>query len=357
MGQEHILSMDSVKVLAISVQALLTAGVHPYTLDKTRKCIKPIAGLILTFFLLSLVLTAPIRVIAVAVHVASLGLLRTETVAQATTRWVREATAFAPMIGMLVARRFIRHPLAKTFIHMLRLRNPALARVVEETPRLTLSGQRKLSKRENLNAKLDKTFERVTRLVLLSLLLYVWRQIPYIGRLAAPVMHFSTMQRNLGHQRALALSAVGLVPWLEPCVVRFVEIWRYSHVLAPEVLDEYIAHTVQPEHRQEWMRDHEITISLFLAPHILLMSIPFIGPLFFVPVQAAAAWLADLLSQIAATNPTANIQMQPPGRPAMADAKLSKSHTEAPTRPAAYLGLDASGHPRPAGMTYADAPP
>ena len=84
--------MDSVKVLAISVQALLTAGVHPYTLDKTRKyvwslsltaqrepadqvhpplascrCIKPIAGLILTFFLLSLVLTAPIRVIAVAV--------------------------------------------------------------------------------------------------------------------------------------------------------------------------------------------------------------------------------------------------------------------------------------------------
>ena len=61
---------------------------------------------------------------------------------------------------------------------------------------------------------------QVTKLVLLSLLLYVWRQIPYIGRLAAPVMHFSTMQRNLGHQRALALSAVGLVPWLEPFVVR-----------------------------------------------------------------------------------------------------------------------------------------
>ena len=61
---------------------------------------------------------------------------------------------------------------------------------------------------------------QVTKLVLLSLLLYVWRQIPYIGRLAAPVMHFFTMQRNLGHQRALALSAVGLVPWLEPVVVR-----------------------------------------------------------------------------------------------------------------------------------------
>ena len=173
--------------------------------------------------------------------------------------------------------------------------------------------------------------------------------------------------------------------------------WRYSHVLAPEVLDEYIAHTVQPEHRQEWMRDHEITLSLWFLPPILLMSIPFVGeyqccaachachqlqtvhcqpqcrvnapsdcqrawvhdagPLFFVPVQAAAAWLADLLSQNAATNPTANIQMQQPGRPAMADAKLSASHTEAPTRPAAYLGLDASGHPMPARMTYADAPP
>ena len=56
----------------------------------------------------------------------------------------------------------IRHPLAKTFIHMLRLRNPALARVVEETPRLTASGQRKRSKREKLNAKLDKTLDRVS---------------------------------------------------------------------------------------------------------------------------------------------------------------------------------------------------
>ena len=56
----------------------------------------------------------------------------------------------------------IRHPLAKTFIHMLRLRNPALARVVEGSPRLMPSGQRKQRKREKLNAKLDKTFERVS---------------------------------------------------------------------------------------------------------------------------------------------------------------------------------------------------
>ena len=42
-----------------------------------------------------------------------LTLLNTETVVQATTRWVREATAFAPMIGMLVARRceWARRPL------------------------------------------------------------------------------------------------------------------------------------------------------------------------------------------------------------------------------------------------------
>ena len=42
-------------------------------------------------------------------------------------------------------------------------------------------------------------------------------------------------------------------------------------------------------------RKHDVTISAFLAPQILLMSIPVVGPIVFIPMQAASAWLVDLL--------------------------------------------------------------
>lgn len=43
-------------------------------------------------------------------------------------------------------------------------------------------------------------------------------------------------------------------------------------------------------------------ISAFLAPQILLMSVPVIGPIVFVPIQGAAAWLVDLLVKQSATH-------------------------------------------------------
>ena len=49
-------------------------------------------------------------------------------------------------------------------------------------------------------------------------------------------------------------------------------------------------------------------ISAFLAPQILLMSVPVIGPIVFVPIQGAAAWLVDLLAKQSATQPQS---MQP----------------------------------------------
>lgn len=44
-------------------------------------------------------------------------------------------------------------------------------------------------------------------------------------------------------------------------------------------------------------RDNEFTINAFLAPQMLLMTVPIVGPIVFVPVQAASAWLVDLLSR------------------------------------------------------------
>lgn len=42
-------------------------------------------------------------------------------------------------------------------------------------------------------------------------------------------------------------------------------------------------------------RANGMTITLFVAPQALLMQLPFVGPLVYVPMQSAAAWLLDML--------------------------------------------------------------
>ena len=50
-------------------------------------------------------------------------------------------------------------------------------------------------------------------------------------------------------------------------------------------------------------RNHEVTINAFLAPQVLLLSVPVVGPLIFVPMQGASAWLVDLLARQSASQP------------------------------------------------------
>lgn len=65
-----------------------------------------------------------------------------------------------------------------------------------------------------------------------------------------------------------------------------------------------------------------MTITLFVAPQALLMQLPFVGPLVYVPMQSAAAWLLDLL-----------LRQQPAmGEVAVPDHLPYASH-HAPTKP------------------------
>lgn len=69
-------------------------------------------------------------------------------------------------------------------------------------------------------------------------------------------------------------------------------------------------------------RANGMTITLFVAPQALLMQLPFIGPLVYVPMQFSAAWLLDrLLREQPAT-----------GEVAVPDHMPYASH-HAPTKP------------------------
>ncbi len=104
-----------------------------------------------------------------------------------------------------------------------------------------------------------------------------------------------------------------------------------------------------------------MTINAFLAPQVLLMSIPYVGPIIFVPMQGASAWLVDLLARQSAGQSQSQPmqQMSSQGTAAVPAAaqygsgKLSRnaaSINAAPTRPAGfYPGQEAylSGQSNP----------
>lgn len=240
-------------------------------------------------------LFAPIRAVALLVQTTTVGWISAETASRSGQQWISDAVAFAPLVTMLIVRSFVRKPMYKCFIHMLREVNPQAAKQIETTP--AIRNPNKKSRADRLNDRVDKTFQRAGNMLVLSASLYLWRQIPWVGRLAAPVTHYMTMNRLLGPRRAAICSLVALIDPIEPFVVKFIEVWRASRILAPEVLEPYLAHNVPHADRAAFFRANEFTINAFLAPQMLLMTVPIVGPIVFVPVQAASAWLVDLLAR------------------------------------------------------------
>ncbi|DBA86033.1 TPA: hypothetical protein ACH3X1_005561 [Trebouxia sp. C0004] len=333
--KQHLFTKDTLDAAVLSLSAFYKSATHPYVIDKTKKCAKPILVLMLITLFVSQLLAVPIRAIALAVQMGTLGLVSSNVVSGFGQRWVSDAVASAPMVIMLVVRSFVRKPLYKCFIHMLREVNPQTARVIETTPRI--SNQNKKTKSVKVNERVDKTYQR---------------------------MHYLTMNKNLGPRRAAILSLVALYSPVEPFVIKFVEVWRASRILAPEILDPYLSHTIPHQDRAAFLRQNEVTINAFLAPQVLLVSIPYVGPLIFVPMQGASAWLVDLLARQSATqSPRQPMQqMSGQGTPAIPAAaqydgsKLSRnaaSSNAAPTRPAAFYPgqetyISGQGNPQPA---------
>ncbi|KAL0031129.1 hypothetical protein WJX77_005072 [Trebouxia sp. C0004] len=360
--KQHLFTKDTLDAAVLSLSAFYKSATHPYVIDKTKKCAKPILVLMLITLFVSQLLAVPIRAIALAVQMGTLGLVSSNVVSGFGQRWVSDAVASAPMVIMLVVRSFVRKPLYKCFIHMLREVNPQTARVIETTPRI--SNQNKKTKSVKVNERVDKTYQRAVSMLALSAGLYICRQIPLFGRFVAPVMHYLTMNKNLGPRRAAILSLVALYSPVEPFVIKFVEVWRASRILAPEILDPYLSHTIPHQDRAAFLRQNEVTINAFLAPQVLLVSIPYVGPLIFVPMQGASAWLVDLLARQSATqSPRQPMQqMSGQGTPAIPAAaqydgsKLSRnaaSSNAAPTRPAAFYPgqetyISGQGNPQPA---------
>ena len=76
------------------------------------------------------------------------------------------------------------------------------------------------------------------------------------------------------------------------------------------------------------------------------MSVPVIGPIVFVPIQGAAAWLVDLLTQKSFTQPQS---MQPGSSNEMRPSRMAQANQTAPIMPASpAVFTDASGYGQPA---------
>jgi hypothetical protein len=68
---------------------------------------------------------------------------------------------------------------------------------------------------------------------------FLWHQLPVIGRAAGPVMHFINMSGSLGLHRAAFISLLGLWGPLEHWSFQFVRLWMASRVWPSKSLLNY----------------------------------------------------------------------------------------------------------------------
>ena len=65
---------------------------------------------------------------------------------------------------------------------------------------------------------------------MLDMIIYVWHQLPVIGRLAGPVTQFLSMLECMSMPQAVVLALLGFVGPLSWWTFQFVRLWRTSRV-------------------------------------------------------------------------------------------------------------------------------
>ena len=62
------------------------------------------------------------------------------------------------------------------------------------------------------------------------------------------------MKKVLGRDRSIVLSLFGLIPWVEPWLLKFVQLWRTSNVLGQELVVDYVSKYVAPAERSRFYK-------------------------------------------------------------------------------------------------------
>ena len=67
---------------------------------------------------------------------------------------------------------------------------------------------------------------------MLDMVIYIWHQLPLLGRLAGPVTQLLNMLECMSMPQAVVLAALGFVGPLQWWTFQFVRLWRTSRVSA-----------------------------------------------------------------------------------------------------------------------------
>ena len=71
---------------------------------------------------------------------------------------------------------------------------------------------------------------QVSGFLMLDMAIYVWHQLPFLGRLAGPVTQFLSMLECMSMPQAVVLAALGFYGPLRWWSFQFVRLWRTSRV-------------------------------------------------------------------------------------------------------------------------------
>jgi hypothetical protein len=131
---------------------------------------------------------------------------------------------------------------------------------------------------------------------LITLLVFVLSQMPYVGKLVLPCVSFYSFQKVVGSTAASAVFALGFaVPkrWM----VMFLSSFWGSRSLVRELLAPYFSRLpFSKKAKGKWFANREGIMFGFGAGFFLLLRIPFVGVLVYGLAEASAAYLITKVS-------------------------------------------------------------
>jgi len=139
-------------------------------------------------------------------------------------------------------------------------------------------------------ALLWRRVRRFLRLSLLSIATYCLSYVPFVGWMVFPIAQFYMISKIFGLKTGALFAVFLLFPPLQTYSWTLLKVLFGARALALETLDPYFSRFGYDKIKVVERRHQPILLG-FATPLLFLMSVPFLGPLFWGLVQASAAVL------------------------------------------------------------------
>eukprot|EP00735_Rhodelphis_limneticus_P000925 TRINITY_DN11461_c0_g1::TRINITY_DN11461_c0_g1_i1::g.10917::m.10917 TRINITY_DN11461_c0_g1::TRINITY_DN11461_c0_g1_i1::g.10917 ORF type:complete len:174 (-),score=-0.92,EI24/PF07264.6/9.8e-09,DUF4112/PF13430.1/0.18,DUF4112/PF13430.1/3e+02,DUF2207/PF09972.4/12,DUF2207/PF09972.4/5.7,DUF3353/PF11833.3/1.5,DUF3353/PF11833.3/8.9e+02 TRINITY_DN11461_c0_g1_i1:139-609(-) len=140
---------------------------------------------------------------------------------------------------------------------------------------------------------LTNSIRNVGRLLLFSFIALLVSLLPVIGSYLSIVLNFIFLYKKVGNLPMAAIfSLTLLLPGIKTHSRQILTLVLAARSLARELLDPYLSRCYKFSQQSQILKRHSAMLLGFFLPLLMCLSFPYIGTLFLIIAQSAAALMA-----------------------------------------------------------------